>query len=804
MITKLFKFSVKYFRRRRAHVLINIFGLSTGIACSLLIALFIAYEVSYDRFNAKSERIYDLVMNFKISDQEFTDAMSSTPVGPAMREELPEVEDFLRIMKYYGVNWITYNHENFYDDNILLADSTFFNFFSVPVLSGDPSTLLNAPGKVVLTASVAKRIFGDQDPVGKILKFGKDTATFTVSGVMADLPGNSHFKAGVIASFLSHPESKSPMWASNSLNTYVMLRPNANPDIVNDKLHEMTVSHVGPELQRFLNLSFDEFIAKGNKYGYYLQKLTDIHLDTSVKPYFTATGDPKLLKILAGIALLILVIASINFTNLSTAQAAGRAKEVGIKKLSGSSGGMLVTQFLTESILMAFMSTIIALAIIKIVLPFFNRLLETSLSLDLFTTLYLVPFLVLFAVFTGLLAGSYPAFFLSSFNPFSVLKGGSVKQKGILKKVLVVMQFTISIFLIVGTIIMYRQILYMLNRDNGFVKDQLFVLENQQALGTRVQAFKNVLKSIPGVINVTSSTSVPGSMNNNNGYMLEGKKDETILMWTDWVDYDFIETYGMKLASGRFFSKDFTSDDRACLVNESAIKKYNIDPHKLRIMGYRDSGKVTYYPIIGVVKDFVFETQRNQVAPFIFRLRSDGTNRGYLTAKISANNYRETIQNIGDRWKEFVPDEPFKYFFVDDAMNKLYSKERQNATIAIIASVLAIIIAALGLLGLTSYTVAQRTREIGIRKAMGSSVAGIYFVISKEIFGLILVSAIFSFPVIYLVAHKWLENFYYRISPGAISFLAGVVVALGVALVTVSYHVLKAARVSPAQSLKYE
>ncbi len=806
MLTNLIKHSLRSFKRQRSYIIINITGLSIGIACSLLIAFYVLYEASYDRFNVKKDRIYDIALNFRIGGQEFTEATTAYPVGATLLREIPEVEDFLRMRKMYNATTVTYNNQTYNEENIIQADSSFFNFFTIPVLKGNPGNLLNAPGKVVLSGSLAKKIFGSENPVDKILKLGKDTATYIVTGVMGDIPGNSHFKAGLLVSMLSDSQANSQEWGSNNLNTYLLLKPNANFKNVEQKFPALIAKYLGPDIQRYMNISFEEFLAKGNKYGYYLQKLTDIHLDTSIKPSFEAPGDPKLLRILGCIALLILLVAVVNFTNLSTAQASARAKEVGIKKLGGSTRGMLITQFLTESILMSFVSTIVALIIIRLVLPFFNDMLGTTLTMKLSATWFMIPFMILFALITGMLAGSYPAFFLSSFSPYMVLKGGknNNSHKGSLRKALVVLQFTISISLIVGTLIMYRQIVYMIERDPGFIKDQLLVLDNEEALGKNAKSFREAISTIPGVMSVTSSSSVPGNSNNNNGYMLEGKKDETILMWTNFVDYKFLETYGMKLKSGRFFNKEFLADDQACILNESAIKKFNIDPGKLRIMGYRDSGKVVYYPIIGVVSDFVFESQRNQIAPYIFRLKSESYNYGYNTVKISSKNYRETIKNIETSWKEFVKDDPLKYHFVDDIMKQLYVKEHQNAILAVISSILAIFIAALGLYGLTSYTVEQRTKEIGVRKAMGSTIHGIYLSISREIIILISVSAALSFPVIYYFSSKWLENFYYRISPGLLTFLGGLIIALGIAILTISYRTIRAARVNPAQSLRYE
>ena len=594
---------------------------------------------------------------------------------------------------------------------------------------------------------------------------------------------------------------------SNSFSTYILLKPNTSYKTVDDKFPALMQKYVGPEIQQYVGISLDDFISQGNKYRFYLQSLTDIHTDTTIEGDFKPPVDPKYLTIFGSIAILIVLIAAINFMNLSTAQASRRAKEVGIKKVGGSTRGMLITQFLFESFILSFIALILSLIFIKVTLPYFNNLLGANLALNLFASWYTIPSLILFALFVGFLSGSYPALFLSSFNPYEVLKG-SVKnstRNGRLRRVLVVFQFAVSILLIVGTLIMYRQIKYMLNKDLGFNKEQLIVINRADALGTKMKSFKEMVKNIPGVVNISSSTAIPGRTNNKNGYMMEGRKDETFLIATSWVDYDFLATYGMTLASGRSFNESFTSDKDACIINETALKDFKVtDIDKTRFMERGDSDKVHYLPVIGVVKNFNFESLRNPINPYMLKLQNDNMLWGYITVRLSPRNYSKTISAIEDKWKEFVSNSPLQYYFLDADFELMYKQEKQNAQMAVIFSILAIFIAALGLFGLTSFTVEQRTKEIGVRKAMGSSVAGIYVVISKEIVILVSLSALIAWPVVYYWAGKWLENFYYKINPGLFTFVTGLAIALGIAILTISFRVFRAARVNPAQSLKYE
>lgn len=806
MFRNLIKYSISSFKRQRSYIIINILGLSIGIACSLLIALYVINEAGYDQYNVKKDRIFRTILNGKIGGQEITTSSSPAIMGPTMAKEFPEIEDFLR-MNGRGPTVIEYNNQNFTEEHMIEADSSFFNFFSIPVLKGDAKNMLNAPRKVVLSESTAKKIFGNENPIDKQIKIGSDTARFIVSGVMADIPQNSHFEANAISSFMTNRRSKEPTWMNNSFSTYFLLKPNVSYKSVDAKYPELLQKYVGPEIQQYTGISLNDFIAQGNKYRFFLQSLNDIHLDTSIQQDFKPSVDPKYLKIFGSIAILIVLIAAINFMNLSTAQASRRAKEVGIKKVAGSTRGMLVAQFLSESFILSFIALIFALVFIKLSLPFFNNLLGASLSLSLFSAWYTIPLLILFSVFVGFLAGSYPALFLSSFNPYEVLKG-SVKnsmQNGRLRRVLVVFQFAVSILLIVGTMIMYRQIKYMLNKDVGFNKEQLIVINRAEALGKKMKSFKENVKNIPGVVNISSSTAIPGRTNNNNGYMMEGRKDETFLMATSWVDYDFLATYGMTLASGRTFNESFSSDKDACIINETAFKDFKItDMEKTRFMEPQDSGKVRYLPVIGIVKNFNFESLRNPIGPYILKFQNDNMLWGYITVRLSAQNYSKTITAIENKWKEYVSNNPLQYYFLDADFEEMYKQEKQNAQMAVIFSILAIFIAALGLFGLTSFTVEQRTKEIGVRKAMGSSVAGIYVVISREVIVLVSVSALIAWPLVYYWAGKWLQNFYYKINLGFFTLIVGLAIALGIAVLTISYRILRAARVNPAQSLKYE
>jgi putative ABC transport system permease protein len=800
MLKNIFKHSFRALKKQKGYLLINIIGLSIGIACSLIIALFIMHELSYDQFNEKKDRIYRLVEEGKFGNQESKFAITNAPVGPAMLREFPEVEDFTRI-NTWTEPVMKYLDKSFIEKSYIEADSSFFNIFSIPLLRGDKKTVLNAPHQLVLSESTARKIFGKEDPMNKMLKIGEDEVLYRVAGIMADIPETSHFEANIIGSFITNNKNAENNWGFSNFSTYILLKPNAKPEQVNAKMPELIRKYRGAEITQFLGLTFEAFIAK-YKYSSYLQPLKDIHLDPSISQNTKPSISPKYLFIFGSLAILIILIAAINYMNLSTAQASKRAKEVGIKKVSGSTRGLLIRQFLTESVILSTLSLALAIIIVENFLPYFNNLLGAKLQMHLFNNWIAIPVLLTLSVIVGVLSGSYTAFFLSSFSPSIVLKGklkDSMKN-GKLRSILVIFQFSISIVLIVGTIIMFRQIQFMLNKNLGFNKEQLLVIPNTNKVGSHVKAFKEALMKISGVIKVTSSTQVPGHSDSQQTFFMESRPGEICNFNINYVDYDYFDTYGIKILSGRAFNEFYATDKDACIVNERALKQYNlIDPFTTRLS--YNKNKAT---IIGVSQNFHFESLQNEIKPYIFTLKKEDMNYGYISVRFSKKVKVNTIGQIEEVWKGFTSHEPLQFFFMDQDFAQKYMGEKQNAQLSVLFSIIAIIIASLGLFGLTSFTIAQRTKEIGIRKTMGASIENIFYLISKEFIILVSISTLIAFPLIFYVANKWLQNYYYRIHLRPFDFLAGFMIAIVIALLTISYRTIKSTRTNPVEALKCE
>jgi putative ABC transport system permease protein len=806
MFKSVIKHSFRSFRKQKGYFIINLLGLALGLACSLLISTFVIHELSFDKFNKKSDRIYKLILNGKIGGQELNVTSTAAVIAPTMKRDFPEIEKFLRINTRGSVN-LKIEDQNFDGNSVLEADSTFFQVFSIPLVHGNADDILNKPYRLVLSESTAQALFGNENPIDREILLGTDTEPYIVSGIMTDIPENCHFEADLITSFMTNPRSREGVWLNNSFETYLLLIPGADPVKLEEKFPKLISDNVGIELEQFMGVTIEEFLSAGNKYNFFLQPLLKIHHDPAIDQPMKPATDPKYLIIFGSVALIIILIASINFTNLSTAQASRRTKEVGMKKVSGSSKGPLVTQFLSESVLLSMMALVIAVVIVKLSLPLFNNLLNSSFQFSLFANWYTILLLILATLVVGLIAGSYPAFYLSSISPNAIFKGTGTGRpaNGRLRSILVIFQFAASIILITGTSIMYRQITFMLNKDLGYKKENLLVISRAGTLDSRVDAFKERVKELPGVVNIAAATAIPNRNNNNNGYMLEGRPDESLLMATAWVDYDHLDTYQMEMITGRFFSTEYPGDVEACILNEAAIKEYNIsNPLSARIARPADDGNFQYIPVVGVVKDFNHESLQRRIQPYIMMFRTDDFQFGYLTVRLAEDYSQETVSSIGGVWNKFTGMDSMPHFFMEDDFDSIYSEEKQSATLTIIFAVFALFVASMGLFGLTSFMLQQRTKEIGIRKAMGASVTSIFNLITKDILILVAISAIIGSPLIYLIAKKWLEGYYFRIEPGIAEFVLGFLVALIIALATISIRTLNAAKATPANSLRYQ
>jgi putative ABC transport system permease protein len=807
MTRQLFKHSLRALGRQKAYVLINVLGLAVGLACSIIIGIFILHELSYDQFHEHKDRIYRVGFHGRISGQEITASFSPAPMGPTLVTEFPEVENYVRLNPW-GETIIKYE-ENFFTENYFIeADSTFFDIFSIPLLEGDKKSVLNHPYFVVLSESTARKMFDNEDPIGKMLKIGTGTTLYQVSGIMADIPENSHFRANMIGSFMTNPRANDQMWGSNSFQTYVLLYPGARLEAAEARFDSLNIKYFGPELQRFFGITIEEFLSQGNAYNHFLQPLTKIHLQPKVTGAQKSPNDPKYLWIFGSIGLLIILIAAINFMNLSTAQATKRAKEVGIKKVSGAARESLVSQFLFETLILSFLALLVAIFIVEMTLPWFNQLLDIKLRLNLWNNLYTLPILLLVALFTGIFAGSYPAFYLSSFNPITVLKGkqGNSRSNIALRGGLTVLQFAISIILISGTMIMYRQIRFLQNKELGFDKEHILVLRRAEALRGQTASFKEELKQIPGVMSVSASTAVPGHNNNNNGYRIQGRPEDSYLLTTNWVDYDFLETYGMQLAEGRFFDPSYATDREACIINERTVRNFQLDePLNTKFLGgAANTEGLATFSVIGVVKDFHFESLRNEIHPYILRFREDNVQWGYVSIRLAPNAAANIVDQIEKVWAGFATNDPMVYFFMDSDFEKMYMEEKRNAKLAVLFTIIAIFVASLGLYGLTAFTVQQRTKEIGVRKTFGASVSDIWMLVSKETCWLICFSTAIAWPLIYWVASNWLQNYHYRISLKPWDFLTAFLIAVIIAISTISYRTIRTASLNPSLSLRYE
>lgn len=757
MIKNYFKIAFRNLWKNKGYSAINIFGLAIGLATCLLITLYVVNELSYDRYNEKADRIYRINSDLRFGGGDLHMTQTSDMMGQLLKKDFADVEEYTRVYTSGGDKLIKKGEEFIDEPRVANADSTFFNVFTLPAIEGETKTALNEPGTVVVTESTAKKYFGSTNVLGKNIEVkngdGNSTTPYRITAIIKDIPRDSHFNFDFLFS-MKNADYQWGQLTSHNFHTYLLLKPGTDYKAFEKNFELYIDKYVLPYAQQFIKVkSIDELRKSGNKIEYSLIPLTKIHLYSDYSYEITPPGNIQYIYIFSAVALFILIIACINFMNLSTARSARRAKEVGIRKVLGTERKTLITQFLVESTITALIALIIAVALAYFVLPLFNDIAAKSLSIGDLVNKKILPFIILLPLVVGLLAGSYPALFLSKFKPIIVLKGGGANgfKKSNLRNALVVFQFATSIMLIVGTIIVYSQLKYIQTTKLGFSKDQVLIIDRTYALNNNVQAFKNDVLAMPGVSSATVSSFLPvsNSSRNDNTFskdaVMDAKNGIDMQVWG--VDYDYLKTMGMEIAKGRNFSKNFGTDSNAVLITETTA----------RLLGYDDAvGKRIYAPtglpadknlqpleIIGVVKDFHFESLRQKLGPLCMRLANS---TGLVSFKITAANAAQVISQAEKRWKAMAPGMPFSYRFLNDSFNDMYRSEQRAGVIAVVFAILAILIACLGLFGLATYMAEQRTKEIGIRKVLGASVSNVAMMLSKEFLWLVLIAAVLAFP----------------------------------------------------------
>ncbi len=808
MLFNYLKIAFRNIVSQKFYAFINITGLTIGLVTSLLIVLYIVDEFSYDRFHKDAGSIYRVNLIGRMSGQEFNSAYSSAPVASGFMNEIPGVEQACRIVLWEDIP-IEHQEDLFTEKTVLVADSNFFDFFSFRLLSGDPETVLFATNSIVLTESAANKIFGYTGPgdnrcIGQSLEFGNEKLVCNITGIVEDPPPNSHFHFSMILSMESWDYSHNSVWVSNSLLTYIKLGEDTNRELVESQIPELVKKHIGPQAQQYLGISFEEFLEKGGAYGFYLQPLTEIHFATDLDLHLEPGGNMKTIYLLIGIVIFIVVIACINFMNLSTARYSGRAKEVGVRKSLGSTAGRLRSQFLTESVLYTLISLLFAQVILIIILPQFNLLSGKLLNIKALYNFYYITAIISLVVITGIIAGSYPAFYLTSFKPVEVLRGrikAGMKSKGI-RRILVIFQFTMSTGLIICTLLIYKQMQYIQNKDLGFDKNNLIVIKNTGSLGTNKNVFKEELLKMAEVESATICNLVPPDLSYSDIFRPAGEDTQERGSNYCIVDEDLLSTMKLSMADGRFFSKDFSSDINRIVINEAAARLFGFEnPVGEKIQTFWKENNEDKREIIGVVKDYNFQSLEEEITSLLIFYGKEGDN---LVVRLTPGDFSRKINLIESEWKSFPESGSFDYSFISDDFKAKFRKEEQLGKIFLVFSLLAIVIASLGLLGLASFTAEQRSKEIGIRKAMGASSGKIIQLLSMEYLNLVFISFFFAALLSYIIISWWLKNFAYKTSIGILSFLVGGIIALLVALLSVSYQSFRAASRNPVDSLKYE
>ncbi|QSE98531.1 ABC transporter permease [Fulvivirga lutea] len=817
MLKNYFKIAIRSLLKNRIYSIINVLGLSIGIASSLLILLHVEDELSYDEFHSKGDRIYKVGLERLYPDHVTNYAIVPHSFSEVMVRDFPEVENAVRMFGNPANNPVVVSYvdekneeKRFEETAFMAADSTFFEVFDIKLISGDPKNALANAQDMVITQEMATKYFGNEDPINKTLT--TDFGQFNVKGVCENFTENSHFEFGFLAALKTFPFLQNDNFVSFTTHLYVLLNENADPAALESKFPEMVETYAAPQIEANLSTTYGEYVAAGNGYNYSLIPMEDIHLNpVKYQAEFKAGGDINDVYIFISIAVLITLIACINFMNLATARSTERAKEVGIRKTLGSPKKQLVAQFLTESIVLSIISSAIALGVVYLTLPYFNNVIVKSLSIASEGSL-LIPVTVAYALIVGLLAGSYPAFVLSGFNPVSVMKGKMQTNKSMswLRNGLVVFQFAISIILICGTLIVRDQINFMAQKDLGYNKEHLIVVDRIGTLNEQLDVFIKEVQALPEVEMAGGSGVIPVNQYFGIQFMPQGAS-EPITTNSMTADDDYIKTMGFEIVEGRGFSKDF-NDSLSLIINQRTVDLLGVENPiglKLRntVAAAAGGNPVEIeYEVVGVVKDFHYMSLRDEISPFVILSTESQAfgGAGFLTARIKGENMQDALASIENKWKMFSPEDPFKYKFLDDELDKQYKSEANSGKIFGLFAALGIIIACVGLFGLAAYMAGLRTKEIGVRKTLGASVSGVVLLLSKDFTKLILIALLIAVPVSYYFMNEWLSNFAYKTGISALTFIISGGLALIIAWLTVGYQTLKAALVNPVKSLRSE
>lgn len=803
MVRNYFRSALRNILRNKTTSFINLAGLSLGIATCLIIALFIYNELSYDRFHEKANRIVRVVFRGIVQGQKMNEAHVMPPVAEALKRDFPEVQESTRL-RSYGAPRVSSGEKIFKESAFAYVDPNFFSVFTIPFIKGDKNTALSDPQSIVISEELAEKYFKREDAVGKVLEFKDLHKSYKVTGVFKKIPEKSHFHFDIFASMNGLDEAKNPSWMVSEFYTYLVLPENYNFKNLEAKLPGVVRKYMGPQLLTAMGISFEQFEKNGNQLGLFLQPLTSIHLHSSTLHDLEVGGNIQWVYILSVIAIFMLIVACINFMNLSTAGASKRAREVGIRKVLGSVKTQLVKQFMMESVLMSLIAMIIAVVLVKMFLPAFTYISGKNISINSKDLFWIIPALAFICLLTGVLAGSYPAFYLSSFKPVAVLKGkfAAGKSNINLRSGLVIFQFFISISLMICTAVVYSQLKYIQQKDLGYDKEQVLVIPDTWMLENNALSFTDALRRDPRVISLSSSGYLPaGPSFNNNFFVFEKVIDDQIKTIRYDVDEGYIPTLGMKIVKGRNFSKEFGTDSSAVILNESAVKAlgWNDDVIGKTIYSANNNGERAAFNVIGVVNDFHFRSMHEKISPLVMAMnRQSGT----VVAKVSAQNVSGLLETVRKEWTAAAPGAPFNYSFLDDRFEATFQSEQKTATILGIFSGLTIFVACLGLFGLAIFTAEQRTKEIGIRKVLGASVSQIVNLLSRQFIKPVIIANLIAWPVSWMLMNKWLNDYAYRTDISWWIFIVVAVIGIALTLFTISFQSIRSAIANPVDSLK--